>query len=195
MVAVGEPIFFETGPDFLDSLRKRCLINHLTHPDADDVMRASEVLLASGFLCAALAAGLCQFVMIGLIGVGLFPLAVILLLSGVVLVRVAEPVSLWQCGTGVVVYCMGVLALLVLAGQASTLGFKAATSAAVPRISEWGLLVLMSVVPAIAIPVGLRFRAQWPWRRCAVWGIVAWSVLPTAVIVFWILTLVLPLTA
>ena len=179
----------------MDSLRKRCLISRLTHSDADDVMRASEVLLASGFLCAALAAGLSQFVMIGLIGVGLFPLALILLMSGIVFARVAEPVSLWQCGTGVVVYCMGVLALLVLAGQASTLGFKAATGIAVPRISEWRLLALMSVVPAIAIPVGLRFRTQWPWRRCAVWAIVAWSVLPTAVIVFWILTPVLPLTA
>lgn len=158
-------------------------------------MRTSEVLLASGFLCAALAAGLCQFVMIGLIGVGLFPLALILLLSGVVLARAAEPVSLWQCGTGMVVCCVGVLVLLVLAGQASTLAFKAATSAAVPRISEWGLLALMSAVPTMAIPVGLRFRTRWPWRRCAAWGIVAWSVLPTAVIVFWIVTPVLPLTA
>ena len=157
-------------------------------------MRTSEVLLASGFFCAALAAGLCQFVMIGLIGVGLFPLAFILLLCAGANARTAASASLWQRSAGLI-YLMGVLVLLVLAGHASSLAFKTATSTTAASVSEWGLLALMSVAPTIAVPVGLRFQKEWAWRHCAVWGTVAWAVLPTAVMIFRILAPVLPLTA
>jgi len=157
-------------------------------------MNTSEFLLASGFFCAALAAGLCQFVMIGLIGVGLFPLAFILLLCAGAHTQAVAPVSFWQRGAGLV-YIMGVLVLLVLAGYASSLAFTAATNTAASRVSEWGLLALMSVAPTTAISVGLRFRTEWSWRYCTIWGIVAWAVLPTAVMIFRILTPVLPLKA
>ena len=158
-------------------------------------MTASEVLLAAGFFCAALAAGLCQFVMIGLIGIGLFPLAFALLMTGGAFAQTAGPVSFWQRGAGLAVYLMGVLLLLALAGYASSLAFNVATCKASTRASEWGLMALSSLAPTIVIPLGLRFRTEWSWRRCAVWGVAAWSVLPTAVIIFWILAPVLPLTA
>jgi hypothetical protein len=154
------------------------------------VMKASEVLFVVGFFCAALGAGLCQFVMIGLVGVGLFPLAFLLLLLAGILAQTAGNVSLSRQGEGLAVYLVGISLLLTLAGYATSLAFDSST-----RILEWGLLALLSLAPMIVISLGLRFRTAWSWRRCVLWGVVAWCVLPASLMVFWILAPVLPLTA
>lgn len=158
-------------------------------------MKVAETLFAAGLFCAALGAGLCQFVMIGLIGVGLFPIAFVLLLSAGALAQTAGNVPFWQRGAGLAVYLVGVLLLLAIAGYASSLAYNAVMSTTVTTTLDWGLLGLFSLAPTIVIALGLRYRTKWSWSRCAIWGAAAWCVLPMAVIVFWVLAPVLPLTA
>ena len=162
-------------------------------------MRVAEPLLVAGLLCAALAAGLCQFVMIGLIGVGLFVVAFGLLLVAGSVAHAVGLVPLWQRVAGLALYSMGVLLLLAVAAWASSLAYDHAMSSRFggpnPIEWQWTVLGLTSFLPALAITLGLRNRARWSWGRCCGWGAAALCVMPTAVVVFWVLAPVLPLTA
>jgi hypothetical protein len=133
--------------------------------------------------------------MIGLIGVGLFPVAFALFLIAGALAKTAGTFPFWRIGLGLVVYLIGVLLLLALAGYGSSLAFNLVRGVKDSNLWEWVFLALSSLAPTIIIPIGLRLRSAWSWRRCAVWGVAALSVLPTAVMVFLILAQVLPLTA
>ena len=162
-------------------------------------MKLAEYLLAAGLVCATLGVGLCQFVLVGLIGVALLLIAFFVLLAAGMLAWSASDVPLWQRGAGLALFIVGELLLLTTAGYASSLAFDAALSSrlgvSAPTIIEWALVALFSLLPALAIALGLRLRTQWSWRRCAVWGVAAWCVWPVGVIVFWVFTPYLPLTA
>jgi hypothetical protein len=162
-------------------------------------MKIAEFLLAGGLACLALAAGLCQFVMIGLIGLVLFVVALGLLLSAGALARSAEPISVWQKSAGLILYLAGVVLLLVVAGYASSLAFdwgiSLTMSSVAPTILDWGLAGLSSLAPAVLIAVGLRYRTNCSWRRCAVWGMAVLCVCPAAVLIFWSLFPMLPISA
>jgi hypothetical protein len=90
-------------------------------------MKTTEHLLAAGLACAALGAGLCQFVMIGLIGLGLFVVAFVLLLTAgftAYLAQSTEHVPGWQKGASLVLNVAGIVLLLVVGGYASSLAFN-----------------------------------------------------------------------
>ena len=163
------------------------------------LIKLAEYVLAAGLVCATLGAGLCQFVLVGLIGVALLLVAFFLLLAAGMLAWSPGNVPLWRRGAGLALFIVGELLLLATGSYASSLAFDAALSSrpgvSAPTIIEWALVGLFSLLPALAIALGLRFRTQWSWSRCAVWGAAAWCVWLGGVIVFWVFTPYLPLTA
>ena len=162
-------------------------------------MKTANILLAAGLICAALGAGLFQFVMIGLIGVALFVVAFSLLLGAGIAARPAGELPLWRRLVGAALYGVGMALLLAAAGYASSLAYDQAMSSrpeqSAPSVWHWIILGLSSFLPVLIIMLGLRCRTQWSWRRCSVWGGAALCVVPTALVLFWLLTTVSPLTA
>ena len=114
-------------------------------------MRASNLLLTAGLICAALGAGLCQFVMIGLIGVALFVVAFGLLLGAGITARPTGVFPLWQALVGAALYGVGVVLLLAAAGYASSLAYDQAMSSrpawSAPSVWHWIILGLSSFLP------------------------------------------------
>lgn len=162
-------------------------------------MRLVNLLLAAGLICAGLGAGLCQFVMTGLIGVGLFVVAFGLLLAAGIAARPAGNFPLRQPLVGAVLYGVGVVLLLATAGYASSLAYDQAMSSrpawSAPSVWQWIILGLSSFLPVLIIILGLRLRTRWAWGRCFVWGVAGLCVVPTALVIFWLLATVSPLTA
>jgi hypothetical protein len=176
-------------------------------------MKTTEYLLAAGLACAALGAGLCQFVLIGLIGLGLFVVAFVLLLMAgftAYLAQSTEHVPGWQKGAGLVLYVAGIVLLLVVAGYASSLAFNreiiklmpdgvihlpGMPAGGAPRILDWGLVGLASLVPALLVALGLRYGANWSWNRCTRWATAGLCVSPAAVLIFWSLHPIFPISA
>lgn len=161
-------------------------------------MKRAEVVLAAGLAATALGAGLCEFVLIGLIGVGLLLLAVVLLASVVLIEKARVRVSRWRRAAGLVLYVAGASLLLVVAGAASSLAFDQATGAppigSTTRATSWMLTGAFSVLAALLIAIGLRLWAQWTARRALIWGLAALGVMPLAVLIFKALAPILPLT-
>lgn len=162
-------------------------------------MRTDDLLLASGLICVALGAALCQFPMIGLIGIAFFVVALGLLLVAVIMARPNGRVPPWQQLAGGLLVAVGSFLLLATAGYASGLAYDQAMSSlrstSPPSTGRWLILGLATLVPALAITLGLRLRAGWPWRRCSFWGIAGWGVVPLALFFFWIFAAKWPLTA
>ncbi len=163
-------------------------------------MSAAGALLASGFFCTALAAALMQFVIIGLLGLGLFVVAFGLLFAAGLLVRANSQAPWWQHIASFTLYVMGVLSLIGIAGYATSLAYaqsiapRAGTS--VPSGWQWAVLMLISVLPAATVAIALLYRTGWSRSRCITWGVAAFGVSPTAILLFWILKLTgQPLTA
>ncbi len=159
----------------------------------------SEWLLAAGFLCAVLGAGLCQFVMIGLLGLLFFPVAFGLLVFAFIRSRSTGSAPLWQQSLGTLLHIMGVLVLLGTAFYASSLAFELALSSLRgrpgPALWSWLVLGLAALVPALLITFGLRCGTSLPWIRCQAWGAAAWLVVPATLVLFLVLSPVLPLDA
>ena len=153
-------------------------------------MRTDDLLFTSGLFCAVLGAGLCQFVVVGLIGLGFFAVAFGLLLVAGIVARPSSRFSVWQQVSGGVLFGVGIVLLLAVAGVASGLAYDQAMSSLrstpPPSAGRWVILGLSSLVPALVILLGIRLRAGWPWRRCSVWGIAGWGVVPLALLLFWI---------
>ena len=158
---------------------------------------AADVLLSSGFFCTAFAAALAQFVMVGLIGVGLLLVAFGLLVAVGLLFRADGQAPLWQQVASFVLYIIGVLSVTGIAVNATSLAFDhALDGTADPSGWQWRVLMLISVLAAAAIAIALLCRTEWSWSRCIAWGIAAFGVSPAAILLFWILKLTgLPLTA
>lgn len=162
-------------------------------------MRTDDLLFASGLFCAALGAGLCQFVMVGLIGFGLFAVAFGLLLGAGIVARPSGRFSVWRQLSGGVLFAVGIVLLLAAAGYASGLAYDQAMSALrstpPPSAGLWVILGLSSFLPTLVIVLGIWLRAGWSWRRCSVWGIAGWGVVPLALFFFWIFAAKFALTA
>jgi hypothetical protein len=114
------------------------------------VVKSSETLLIAGCCCTVLAAGLCQFVMIGLIGLVLFPIAFGLLLSAGILTRAAATVP-WQRSAGLGVYLLGVLMLLVFAGNTNARAFDGFRSTTALTALDWQQIALPSLATAVLL--------------------------------------------
>ena len=162
-------------------------------------MRTANLLFAAGLVCAALGTGLSQFVMIGLIGVALLFVAFGLLLWAGISARPATALPRGRRIVAVALYGTGAMLLLAVAGHASSLAYNQAMSSrpawAEPSVHQWLTLGLYSLVPALTIMLGLRYRAQWTWRRCSLWGGAALCVVPAVLVLFWFFATVFPLTA
>jgi hypothetical protein len=162
-------------------------------------MKVAQSLLAAGLICATLGAALCEFVLVGLIGCGLLLVAFFLLLFAGLLAWNDGLAAVWQRGAGLALVIVADLLLLAVASYASMLAFEMARRAQLnsPAATsiEWINLGLLSLMPAVALLVGLRWRAGWSWRRCAFWGIACLCVCPAAIGLFWLLTPYIPLTA
>ena len=164
------------------------------------VITASDMLLAAGFLCTALAAGLMQFVMIGLVGLGLFIVAFGLLLAAGTLARAVGNPNLWQQVASFALYVMGVLSLIAVAAYATSLAFAHAMApragASAPSGWQWAVLTLISILATAADSIALLYRTGCSRSRCFSYGIAAFAISPTAILIFWILKLAgQPLTA
>ena len=161
--------------------------------------RTVDVFLAAGLFFAASGAGLLQFPMIGLIGIGLLGLAFGVLVAAVVIARPVRRISRWQQIAGAVIGFVGIVLLLAAAGYSSGLAYDQAMSSLrktpPPLTGLWLILGLSPLVPALAITLGLRLRAGWPWGRCSVWGIAGWCVVPLALFFFWVFAAKWPLTS
>lgn len=131
-------------------------------------------MLVAGVACTALRAGLSQFVMIWLIGLALFFVAFGLLLWDGINARRATTLPRGRRMVGVALHGTGAMLLLAVAGYASSLAYNQAMSSrpawAAPSVHQWFTRVLYSLVPALTIMLGLRYGAQWSWRRCSFWG-------------------------
>lgn len=158
----------------------------------------TEYLLATGLFCTTAAAGLCQFVMIGLFGAMLFPVAIILLLITGIKAR-ADDISLWQNSISLIIFLAGIALLVGIAFHASSLAYDSAMSILRPKLSapaniDWIITGFFSLVAAVIISLGLWLRTEWSISRCVLWGLAALCVCPVAVMIFRGLKLVLPIT-
>jgi len=170
------------------------------HQRSARFMRAAEAILALGLLCTALAAALMQFVIIGLFGLGLFVVAFGLLLAAGLLARADGHPPWWQQVASLALYVIAVLSLIAIAAYATSLAFAYAMA---PRGGtsgssgwQWTVLMLISIMAAAAVAIALRYRTGWSRSHCFTWGIAAFGVSPTAILLFWILKLTgQPLTA
>lgn len=162
-------------------------------------MRVAQTLLAAGLICTALGAALVQFVLIGLIGGALLLLAFFLLLFAGLMAWSDSPAQVWRRGAGLALLVVANLLLLGLASYASELAFNSALSSRTgldaASSAAWVVLGLLSLLPAGALCFGLRFRADWSWLRCVLWGACCLCVCPAAIGLFWLLAPSLPLTA
>lgn len=161
-------------------------------------MKTSENLLVAGFVCAAVGAGLSPFVMIGLIGLVLSGVAFGFLLRAGEEVHSASNIPGRPRAAARVLYLAGVLLLLAISWHACSQASDAAVKfqrAGLPGSASWDwmLLGLQSLLPPFMIALSLRWRAGWAWRGCALCGVGAACVCPTAVLIFWMLEPVLPL--
>lgn len=162
-------------------------------------MKQAETMLLSGFVCAALGAGLSQFVMIGLIGIALGGMALGVLFCAGSIANSTAILPWWQKLAGLLLYLAGVLGSLLIASYASNLAFNHTQGGRpgmeIPQMSEWIMAALLSVPVALLVSLGLRIRSQWSWSHCLIWGLAALCVQPLALGIFWILAPILPLTA
>jgi hypothetical protein len=162
-------------------------------------MSNSEYILGCGFCCLAMAAGLFNFVLIGLIGVLLYPVAFGLLITGGILARNSD-VRGGSAAMGLILFLAGSALLVFTAGYASQLAFQVAMQSLrpmlpVPTIGEWSLLAGLYPVSAAVIVFGLRLRTQWSPVRCLSWSGAVLIVCPATLATFFVLSFFLPITA
>lgn len=166
-------------------------------------MKLSELLLGMGLAAAALGAGLCQFVMVGLIGLALLVLALALLMVAGLMAHSADEPSARRKLAGLLFHLLGAVLLIVVAFYASQTAFNRALeverAGAAPAggavALTWGLVGLSSLVPALLVALGLRTRTRWPSSRCLLWGVAVLAVPLVAVLIFWCLYPTLPISA
>jgi hypothetical protein len=153
--------------------------------------RAADPLLATGFLATAFAAGLLQFVMLGLLGLGLFVVALGFFLIAGVVARGDMRLSWGRQIAGFAMFVIGILALMFSAERGTTLAFDdvmtVRTGLAGPSSLQWIFLALVSVLAAATIASAILLKAGWSRSRCFFGGAAALAVSPSAIVIFWIL--------
>lgn len=158
----------------------------------------SQLALALALVSAALGAGLLPFVMIGLVGALFLFAAFCLLMIFYLVAPTPDELSLLQRGAGWLLHFVGSLLLIGITGTASVMASAMGSNQSglgPPTSLHWILLGLSAVLPSVLMALALRNRTAWPWRRCALWGVVVFVVWPTGVLIFWVLTPILPLSA
>jgi len=163
-------------------------------------MKTATILFVLGLICVALGAGLFQFVIIGLLGLGLLGIAfLVLLAAGIATFCVSNTTMGLRKLVGGMFYLSGVFLLLASAAYMSALGYAAAMSSqrSTGNSSGWLWLypLVFSMLAALIIIVALRYGTKWPPKRCYLWGASAFGTMPAALILFWLFSTLLPLTA
>ena len=162
-------------------------------------MSNSEYILGCGLCGLAIAAGLFNFVMIGLIGVLVFPVAIGLLITGGIMARNRD-VPTGSAITGLFLFLMGSVLLVVTAGYASQLAFQVALLQSrgpvwpAPTTGMWSILAVLYLVSAAVVVLGLRLRTRWSPIRCLSWAGAVLVVCPAALAMFFVLSFFLPIT-
>src|SRR5262245_50216569 len=109
---------------------------------------AAEVLFAFGLICTALAAGLVQFVMIGLIGLFLFVVSFGLLLAAGLFLRANGQPPWWRRAASFALYAVAVLSSIATSAYATSLAFDhvmaPGAGATTPSGLQWAVLILIS---------------------------------------------------
>jgi hypothetical protein len=156
--------------------------------------RDGELFLGYGLVLMAIAAALCHFVMVGLIGLAIFPAAVALLMAAGLKARAPDmdARSLWF---GMALLLAGIAAIVVGSTFASTLFFRLLRTFHVPAIEDWLSLGVVAFASPLLLVSALRFLTDWPGNRCLYWGIGVLGVVPATVLLFLIFSVFLPLSA
>lgn len=150
-------------------------------------MIRGEGALAWGLVGVAVGAALAQLVLTGLVGLALLGVALVFLLRAGLVIGPDVAISVWRHVVGFALYLAGVLLLIVVAFQATSLAHGEALL--LQRGLEttglhWPLLLLQSIAPAALLGVGLYPRSALPWPRLLFWALATWSVVPLAVFLF-----------
>ncbi len=161
-------------------------------------MARSEVYLATGLAVLSLATAICQFVLLGLLALPLAPIALFLIILGVIKAK-DEAVSSQLQLPGLAILILAFALLLKLAVTTSSLAFQTAVhlqrpSQTAPTTGAWLLLTAGGLLPAGGMVLGLRCWTGWSFRRCFFWGIATYGVLPAALLLFAVLRNFFPVT-
>lgn len=153
-----------------------------------------DFLLGCGLLLMAVAAALCQFVMVGLIGLAIFPAAIALLLAAGLKARVPglRPARLWP---GAVLLVAGVVALVIASTSAGVISFRLLRTAHLPQIDQWVSLGIVTCAAALLIASALHFLTDWSGSRCLYWGVGVFGVVPATILLFRVCAIFLQLSA
>lgn len=158
----------------------------------------SELYLALGLALLSLAAGVGQYVFLGLLAIPLVPIALALVVIGVKGTK-EQGVSPGRQAVGRALLVFGVAGLFVVAMATSSLAYQAAvhlerTSQPAPTMGDWLLVATGGVLAATLIASGFRHWAGWSFRRCLGWAVAVLLVSPAALLLFEMLRPHYPLT-
>ncbi len=148
----------------------------------------SELYLALGLALLSLAAGVGQYVFLGLLAI---PLAPIVLALAVIGVKGTKEQGVWsgRQALDLTLLVFGVAGLFVVASATSSLAYQAAVhldrpSQPAPTMGGWLLVATGGVLAATLIASGFRRWAGWPFRRCLGWAVAVLLVSPAVLLVF-----------
>ncbi len=131
--------------------------NPIAHESPDEFQsygffRWSSLLLAIGFLTLAIASALSQFVMIGLLGLLLFPVSLVTLLIGGAVVVGENQISWKRHVAGWATFFLGVLAVMFVSAITTTIAYDGiARSGSTLSTYQWGGATLGWVMSAVTI--------------------------------------------
>ncbi len=153
----------------------------------------SELYLAMGLAVLSLAAGVVQFVFLGLLAIPLAPIALALAVIGV---KGTKEQGVWsgRQALGLTLLVFGVAGLFVVASATSSLAYQAAVQEPAPTMGDWLLVATGGVLAATLIASGFRRWAGWSFRRCLGWAVAVLFVSPAALLLFEMLRPHYPLT-
>ncbi|MDA7884924.1 hypothetical protein N9B46_02880 [Mariniblastus sp.] len=152
--------------------------------------RVGDLFLAIGFLTLAIASGLSQFVMIGLLGLVLFPISLgSLLIAGAVVA--GENRSTWKRHVaGFAIFILGVFVLNLTSVVATTLACNYVTRpvfASTLSTYSWAFVALGWGMSGGTIAASFMLTASGSRTRCFFWGSIALAVPPASLLIFLIL--------
>lgn len=155
-------------------------------------LRWADLLWTIGFLTLAIATALLHFVLIGLLGLGLVPVSLGVLLVGYLLGVVDSPSPWRQKIAGFTIFFFGILTLMWTSVTATTTAYDYVTQPAfVFAFSSFDLVLsaLGWLTSVASITLSFTLKSSWSARRCLFWGMVAWVVPAVSLLFFWILFL------
>ena len=173
----------------------------ILHPQPARISGCVTPLLACGFICIALATGLMHFVMAGLLAIPVIVVAFGLVVVAGLLARGDGRTSWWLQLANFALFIVGVLSLIATSANATLIVYSYARADYGGKTLDapvWRLMFQISIsfMAATAIAVALRCRTRWSRLRCIGWGMAAFGVVPTAILIFYLLKFMgLPLTA